>query len=175
MKRKLVISLLLFAGLLVAACFIVPWHQPREAQPPPEPANRLPDAVYEALLKDPGLVLLSLDPDRRKVVGGSDQFHGYLILGETVVGSADSRQSLAATLQRALAAWDGGNSMCFIPRHGLRATHGGSTFEFVICFECGRLFVYPSTGESFSHELTGEAGPFHDLLVAAKVPITPPK
>ncbi len=172
MKRKLITALLSLVVLFVAAYFVVPWYQQREASRQRELTNQLPEVAYEALLNDSGLVLYSLDPDRQHAVCGTKQLHDYLILGEAVVASPSSRQALAATLKRTLAAWDGGYTMCFNPRHGLRASHGGITFEFVICFECGRLFVHPSEGEPFSHELEGEPGPFHDLLAAANVPIT---
>ncbi len=172
-KRKLIVAILALVALLIAGFFAVSWYQEREAARQRELANRLPEIAYETLLNDPGLVLFSLDPDQQHAVRGTKQFHDYLILGETVVGSASSRQALAATLKRSLAAWGGGYTMCFNPRHGLRATHGGKSFEFLICFECGRLYVYPSTGDPFSYELAGEAGPFHDLLVAANIPTTP--
>lgn len=172
-KRKVTTALLSLVGLLAATFFVVPWYQQREVARQRELENRLPEAAYEALLNDSSLVLFSLDPDRQNAIHGTKQFHDYLILGETVVGSDSSRQALAATLKRALAAWDGGYTACFNPRHGLRATHRGNTFEFVICFECGRLYVYPSAGDSFSHEFVGEAGPFSDLLVAANVPLMP--
>ena len=116
-------------------------------------------------------MLFSLDPDAQHAVHVSRQFRDYLILGETVVGSAASRQALAATLKRTVTAWDGGYAMCFHPRHGLRAVHGGNTFEFVICFECGRLYLYPNADDRLSSELEGKAGPFDELLVAAGIPL----
>ncbi|MBN9122709.1 MAG: hypothetical protein J0I06_26790 [Planctomycetes bacterium] len=31
---------------------------------------------------------------------------------------------------------------CFVPRHGVRAVHGGKTYDLVICFECGWVYVF---------------------------------
>ena len=120
-KRKLIVAFLSLVALLVAGFFVVPWYQQREAGRQRELTNRLPEVTYETLLNDSGLVLFSLDPDQQHAVRGTKQFHDYLILGETVVSSASSRQALAATLKRSLAAWDGGYTMCFNPRHGLLA------------------------------------------------------
>ena len=171
MKRSFIIALLLLGGLLVAAFALVPWYRQREAARQRELTNRLPEAAYEAVLNDPNLVLLSLDPSPSQEASGSNLFHDYPVLGETVVGQATSRQALAATLKRALAAWDSSYYACFNPRHGLRAIYGGHTFELLICFECGRLYVYSGRGEPVGKGLEGPAGPFNDLLIAAKVPM----
>ncbi len=173
MNPKLIVAFLSLIALVVAAFFMVPWFRQREAvrqHEARELANRLPEAASEALLNDSGLVIFSLDPDQQQAVRGTKQFHDYLILGETVVGSSSYRQALAATLKRSLAAWEGGFPMCFNPRHGLRATHDGQSFDFLICFECDRLELYPPTGDSITLGLTDEPGAFDDLLRAANIP-----
>ena len=147
------------------------WEEARERAL----TNRLPAAASDALLNDSGLVLFSIDPDRYSSEhADAKRFHDYPILGETVVASPSSRQALAATLASSLAAWDGTVSFCFHPRHGLRATHGGNTYDFLICFQCGFLYLYQSTGDRVGFGLIGGPGPFRDILAAANVPVVKP-
>ena len=60
---------------------------------------------------------------------------------------------------------------CFLPRHGIRATHQGKIVKLVICFQCRRLLVYDSAGKT-TQGLVGRSpeGLFDKVLAEAKIP-----
>src|SRR5262245_44881959 len=95
--------------------------------------NKFPDDVLKVLEKADSYELLSLDPGVKGVKGG---FHGWKVLGKTTVKDKKVRGQVLAALKKGVADSDGRVAKCFIPRHGVRATHGGKTVELVICFEC---------------------------------------
>src|SRR5262249_21920882 len=87
--------------------------------------------------------LLSLDPGTE---GVKDGFHGWKVLGKTTVKDKKARALVLGALKKGVAE-RGRPLKCFEPRHGLRATHGGTTVELVICFEGGRVFVHVGKAE----------------------------
>jgi hypothetical protein len=104
-----------------------------------------PDAIPEgprgALEKAGQIELYSLDPDRGEEKP-KDGFHGWKVLGQTTVKNADTLKALVAAFKKGVAENDGIVAGCFNPRHGIRVTHDGKTFDFVICFECYQVEVY---------------------------------
>jgi hypothetical protein len=68
------------------------------------------------------------------------------VLGRTVVTDPATRKRLYNSLQSG-ARWNVPvPAMCFNPRHGIRVTYEGKTFDLVICFECSQVQVWQ--GES---------------------------
>jgi hypothetical protein len=108
------------------------------------PFNRFEPAALAAIRDDAQAVIYALDP-----MGGIDEnrgFHGYDILGQATIEDEAQRREIADRLAEAThGAWD--EASCFMPRHGLRAQGRDGVFDFVICFECGKTFVYHSGGD----------------------------
>jgi hypothetical protein len=52
------------------------------------------------------------------------------ILGEMLIGLEEESESF----------------MCFYPRHGFKVVFETSTIEFLICFQCGSLWIYDDSG-----------------------------
>lgn len=68
--------------------------------------------------------------------------HGYRILGASEITEPQRRAELMSALQRSIDESTGETAKCFNPRHGLHLTDDGAIREYVICFECGFMFVY---------------------------------
>jgi len=139
-------------------------------------ANHLPDEALHALAFDPGVTLFSIDPHPGAVdLSVLPTFKGWVVLGQTTVTATDQRQLLADMLRQGLSQWSGRHIIsCFNPRHAIRATDGKKTYDFLICFECGRLYYYTPNSEKRHLNIRTKAGPFNDILAAADVPISKP-
>jgi len=92
----------------------------------------LPPSVREVLEKAEALEVLGLSSEDRAGIGWEPDAKVKLPVG------AKRSELLNSFFFDASA---GPNpSACFIPRHGLKATHKGKTVEVIICFQC-HLFV----------------------------------
>ncbi len=135
--------------------------------------NKLPDKVKEALDKAESFDLYSLDPMRGKgdkVPEGG--FQGYKVLGKTIVKDADTRKKLVAALEKGIAENKGEVAACFNPRHGIRVTHDGNTYDLVICFECLSATVYAGDKADSNFLVTkSPQSAFNKVLTDAKVPL----
>src|SRR5437762_2765392 len=86
--------------------------------------NKIPDAP-RAILEQAGQIeLLSLDPARQKEKP-KDDFHGWKVLGKTIVKDATVCQRLVAALKKGVRDNKGIAAACFNPRHGIRVVHQG--------------------------------------------------
>ena|SRR5260370_6484365 len=106
-----------------------------------EKENRLPADAKTILEKAEQFELFSLDPS---VEGMKDKggFHGWKVLGKTVVKEAEVRKKILADLDKGISDSDGNGAKCFDPRHGIRAKRDGKIVDLVICFECGWIYVF---------------------------------
>lgn len=105
-------------------------------------STQFPRDVRSFLAGADKVELLSLDPyseDGRKLPAESS-FHGWRILGRTVLAESEVRRLRWAMW------WGAGTSlgpaMCFNPRHGIRAESGGQALGVVVCFECSQLVIW---------------------------------
>ena len=136
-------------------------------------ANQISEDALLILVSDPGLTLFSIDPHP----GDADlptlpTFQGRVVLGQTAIAALEQRKQLADILRQGLSNWSGRHVIsCFNPRHAIRATDGRQTHDFLICFECGRLYYYPPNSERRPFQIRTKAEPFNEILAAANVPI----
>src|SRR5262245_37352099 len=103
----------------------------------------------------------------------TEHFRGYPVLGKVEVTDPQERKRIAATLKASLGSEDK-MSKCFCPRHAVRFTQKGHTFEYLICFQCSDFSEYVD-GE---HGRWGGFDPsvkatFNQPLVDAGIPIAP--
>ena len=95
----------------------------------------------------------------RRIVGNVeiDQLKAKALLEQTLIGLGE----------------EGMYWMCFDPRHGLRAVFGSRVIDFLICFDCGSLYIYD--GDSITECSTSGrgAGLFNRILQANEIPIVP--
>jgi hypothetical protein len=101
-------------------------------------------------------------------------FHNCDVLGQTEL---NEKQLATATeaFQSAVASWNptGGIAACFNPRHGLRVTANGHTYDFVLCYECKQLYIYEDDKNMASLQVGGTPDVLNGLLSAANVPLSP--
>jgi hypothetical protein len=103
--------------------------------------NKIPDATREIFEKAEEFELISLNPDSFKLKP-EEGFHGFEILGKTVVKNTERRKKLVSAFEKGVEESIGTSALCFNPRHGIRVTHNKKTVDFVICFECLQVAVF---------------------------------
>ena len=67
---------------------------------------------------------------------GDEWFLGWSLLGSIDVAAPEIRGRLIDAFEASIHVEDY-QAACFFPRHGIRATDGATTYNAVICFECG--------------------------------------
>jgi hypothetical protein len=133
--------------------------------------NRIPENVQQVLENVSQLTLFSIDPNLAPLDAAEKQtFHRYGILGKLEVTSPDSRRQVLQALQKDISTWDGNYVMCFNPRHGIRATSGSISFDFLICYECARVELYSGNELTTTMGIGGSQNYFDKLLHAANIP-----
>jgi hypothetical protein len=158
--------------------------------------RKLPAAVHEALEHATQFELIALDPEpifRKAVVIGSFRdrripetkpiedpwkvgFHGYHILGATVISDVGVRRQLVSALHEGVRQWDRKQGKWgFDPRHALRLVHDGKTIDLLINFECESAWIYLEDQSLGLFCTTGSPQPIFDqVLRDAGVPLRPP-
>lgn len=122
---------------------------------------RLPTEATQALDQSDEMELYSLSPFRQDEPTG-EQFHQWPILGSVKIASPADRQELVEGFRSTF--YEPNPALCFNPRHGLRITHQGNTFDFVICFECGQFHLFAGDDRQ-SFEIADKTPPiFNELL-----------
>src|SRR6266545_3735172 len=130
-------------------------------------ANKLPDTVRTALEKAGELEVYSLNGE----TNDTDGWHGSKVLGKTTV-KKEAATKLAGALAKGVTEGDRG-ARCFIPRHGVRATYDGKTYDLVICFECGWVYLYTDKSDKPQVLMisTSPNNALNKILTDAKVPL----
>lgn len=141
----------------------------KDAKLPEPDRDPIPAAYREVLENAETLELLSLNSNPEP--SATKLFHNNEILGRTKLGKEQRRKVLTAMSEATKKAGLGGAG-CFIPRHGLRATHKGITVGLVICFECGKIDLYYGESDQY-HTLVSNtpAKLFNEILSEAKIPL----
>jgi hypothetical protein len=154
-RKKLLVA---GAGILIAFAF-VQW------------TRRLPRVASTALDAADRYELLSLDP-RLRVPATPDLFHGFRVLGQTVVSDEGTRRELNRALRKGAESIFANRPRCFNPRHGIRVTRAGRTTDFLICFECEQVEVW--SGDQLVADWMTDSSPqpmFDQVLQHAGVPL----
>ena len=102
----------------------------------------IPEEAGFAIEKAKEFELFSLDPFPEKRVDQNNNFRRWSILGSTVIKDQETRNRMIKQFKAAVAEHRGGPKRGFIPRHGIRVVHDGSTHEFVVSFECSQVRWY---------------------------------
>jgi len=137
-----------------------------------KPDNKLPDAVAKALEKASELEVYSLGGETTELNG----WHGAKVLGRTTVKGEADLKALATALKKGVAEGEGG-ARCFIPRHGVRVTHAGKTYDLLICFECHWVYVFTDKSDKPLVLMTADTPQkvLNTILTDAKVPLATSK
>jgi hypothetical protein len=137
--------------------------------------GRMPEKVAAILAKAEQIEFYSLDPDENARKEKGKEFHGWRVLGKTVLQDARAREDLVGELDEAFGR--GAMAKCFEPRHGIRAKHEGQSVDLVICFACATVYIYYDGKDERAASTTIDkvAEPaFDKILKDAKVPLPRP-
>jgi hypothetical protein len=102
--------------------------------------SSLPPEAAHALADPDGFELISLEPNLR--LEDNYGFHGWKILGKTVIKTLDSQQDLITSFEGRVAQSNGNFMQCFNPRHGINVKHDNTIYEFGGGFECHQVQWY---------------------------------
>jgi hypothetical protein len=134
-------------------------------------ANEIPDEVTQALQYAPSVILYALEPDGPPDVNARiEQLHGYPILGQAEI-NGDDRVTAVEQFEASIAEWDGMIAACFEPRHALRATNEGHTYDLLLCYACQQMSVYKDGKPMIGVGAGGSAERLNRLLVAKGLPL----
>jgi len=133
----------------------------------------LPSNASSFLLEADQIELLSLDPKQSDDGSLKDGFHGWKVLGRTVIENADTKKSVISALERGYA--EGSNALkCFWPRHAIHANHNEKTVDIIICFECRQFLIYLDDQQGEYLLMSAFPEPALDkALTEANVPLAP--
>ena len=94
----------------------------------------------------------SINPEEPR---NEQEFHGFRIYGMTQTDNKEDIAAIWSELHERIYAEPGSSvTYCFLPRHAIRAFHGDSYRDYLICFECNHLYVYDDR-DSKNHERIG--------------------
>ena len=84
-----------------------------------------------------------------------DEFHGFKIYGKTQTEHRSNIKAIwSEVYDRIYSAPGESYTYCFWPRHAIRAFCADGARDYLICFECNHLYVYPDLSND-EHERTG--------------------
>ena len=95
-------------------------------------------------------------------------FHDQKIVGSVKISKEEAEEILEQILlglEEESSAW-----MCFYPRHGFKVAFENSTVEFLICFQCGSLWIYDDSGVDDFLTSTRADRFFHNILKENGIP-----
>jgi hypothetical protein len=134
--------------------------------------NGLPPDAQTVLHEAEKFELYSLDPEASRI-SLTNNFHGWNVAGSTTITNAQTRKELITAFEKGV---KGANMLanCFEPRHGIRATKGTQTFDFVICFRCLQVVLFDEHGKESTVCITASPQPtFEKVLIEERVPAPP--
>jgi hypothetical protein len=126
--------------------------------------NGLPADAAEALSHPESTILYSLDPLRSSTpeYQNAPRFYGWRIRFQVAVSG--ERAALATKAVKDAVSPFAPRANCFEPRHGLRVTSSGHTYDFVICYQCKHMAVTRDGEEIADPAISGDPGTLDRLL-----------
>ena len=108
-------------------------------------------------LKDADRVTLySLESESLHESGKKNQpelFHGYRVLGQLEITEKEAIDSIYQDLRgRVYDELGSSDTCCFNPRHGLKVGKGKESMNFLICFQCCKIYVYSSENDDGDYQ-----------------------
>lgn len=156
---KFIISILL---LLVCGCA---FNSTRD--------NKLPAEAAAALHAPEKVVLYSLEPWSQPTANNAT-LHAFKILGQTTLDTKQGAIAISA-FEAAIPDRVSRNriqELCFDPRHALRVTANRQTYDFLLCYACGYLYVYRGNQNIAMLNALGSPDVLNAILTEAKVPLS---
>jgi hypothetical protein len=126
--------------------------------------RKVPSGLKAMLEKADRFELLSLNAERDT---SKDAFHGWKVVGTSVVKDQDVRRKLIAAFEKGVAESKGGPAFCFDPHHGIRVTRDGKTADFVVCFDCFQVRAHVGDVLEANLIITNSPRPVFDSVLDA--------
>ncbi|HSI86685.1 MAG: hypothetical protein ACAI35_27595 [Candidatus Methylacidiphilales bacterium] len=156
--RRLLIPLILAVAVFVLAAIF-------------GPLNFIPLAASSAL-RSPGadavVTLYSLRPGEQSEESDST-FHHFRILGKADLIPVQAKSACRKILSDIPILY-GVQAICFNPRHGLRIKTPDKTLDYLICYQCGKIYIYINNTLS-EHYISNSSEELDRLLTAAGIPL----
>ena len=133
--------------------------------------NKLPSEAADALHAFNKAILYSLEPWSLATTN-ENTLHRYKILGQVTLDGKDTAKAMTTFESSISKRKHLFHATCFDPRHALRVTVNGQTYDFLLCYACGYLYVYH--GDKIIAMLDSGGSPelLNSLLTAAKIPLS---
>ena len=135
----------------------------------------VPADAMTALRTPTNIVLYSLEP-WEEPTAKDETLHGVKILGQTKLDAKQAKTAIAA-FEAAISegSSDGPKYRCFDPRHALRVTANGQTYDFLLCYACRGMAVYQDRTVIVRVAVAGTPDALNALLTAAHIPLSKDK
>ncbi len=149
---------------------------PFEGHDAKEVLAALPGNLRTIVEEAEATTLLTLDPLRTPKTPDApvqERFRRYVVLAKAQVTDPAEHRRLVEALYEGLKGEGAGPANCFIPRHGLRFEREGKIVEFLICFQCTRVYIYRPGAEHKVDMLMGAGVKpgFDEAVKAHKLPL----
>ncbi|SHI66406.1 hypothetical protein SAMN02745181_0608 [Rubritalea squalenifaciens DSM 18772] len=100
-----------------------------------------------------------IDPDPQKT------FHGYYIYGKIEITDPNRMDQVRTAVHQSVATERNPPMMhCFNPRHGVRAYWNGEVRDYLICFQCASMEMFPAAAAEKSERVYFGAQNFAKVL-----------
>ena len=132
--------------------------------------NEIPSEAVEALRKPEKVILYSLEPMERPA-SAEQALYRYKILGQVELPRSQHAAAIGE-FEKAVAGWDQRMAMCFDPRHAIRVTSKGATYDLLLCYACHQLYVYRDGTRIAGLGAHGSAKVLNAMFVAAGIPVS---
>jgi hypothetical protein len=163
--------LLLCSSALGSSCTTEQSNSPNYPEYPKD--NKLPADAASALSHPDTAVLYSLEPwAPPSAKENAPLFDEWYILGKVTLSGdqvAVATNTFKAAITPARNQWQ---ASCFDPRHGLRLTSLGHSYDFILCYQCAQLGVMRDGKPLVSLDAFGKPDTLNALLAAAHIPVS---
>ena|ERR1700734_181303 len=133
--------------------------------------NKLPSEAADALHASSKVILYSLEPWSLATTN-DNTLHHYKILGQVTLDGKDAATAITVFESAISKKEHLGHATCFDPRHALRVTVNSQTYDFLLCYACGYLYVYHGDKVIAMLDAGGSPTVLNSLLTAAKIPLS---
>jgi hypothetical protein len=139
--------------------------------------NRLPKNAIDALSIGKDVILYSLDPGPGPFsppppFGPEGGLNGFKILGHVSLTDPKQRSVAVDALNAAIHAADFRlMANCFFPRHAIRVTADGTSFDFMLCYQCRQMQLFEKGVLKAVIGIPDAPDPLKKLLTEAKIPV----
>jgi hypothetical protein len=132
--------------------------------------NKMPKEAAVALHASGNIILFSLQP--WGATTNDVTLQGYKILGQTALAGDQARIAAGAFESAVCKKRRKYTTLCFDPRHAIRVRDNGQTYDFLLCYTCGYLYIYCDNKLISELDAKGSPKQLNDLLAAARIPIS---